>query len=171
MHPIFILLASAQLRDAIIEPALTHGPAVVIMRRFGRMSCICHEWHRALWEDPAELLALLTKLAGDGALSLTRFSVAVALPEGDLRSIYQPAGVKTASKRQSVLSIAFSNVLRDYGGWQALRKRVRMAARTLAQRLAAVKEATAARSQATAVSRVDTLHASLKSKVSSSSSS
>ena len=146
---------------------MTLGPAVVIMRRFGRMSSVCSEWRAALWDDPHTMLSLLTKLSGDGTLSITRFSVAVALPESDLRSIYQPVGVKSASKRQSLLSLAFSNVLRDYGGWPALRKRVRVNARTLAQKLAAVKEATAARSAATSVSRVDTLHASLKSKIAS----
>ena len=73
-----IVFGTDELRDAIFDVALDVGPAAVVMRRFGRISCVCKQWQQELWGRSQRLLVLLAKLSAESALPTVRLAAALS---------------------------------------------------------------------------------------------
>ena len=142
-----------ELREHILDISFTTGPAVVAMRRFGRASQVCKAWQQVVWGGgAARLIALLTRLAAEHALPVVRLAAAFALRPETVRIKYLPSA---ASEQATKLKRALAcGLLRDHGGWAAVRRRMREATREemAEERVAAVRQ------RSSAIGRVDAIH-------------
>ena len=87
----------------------------------------CKQWQQELWGRSQRLLVLLAKLSAESALPTVRLAAALSLPEPAVRAKYDPP---SPSLQESKLKAALaSGLLRDHGGWAAVRHRSKMGAR------------------------------------------
>jgi hypothetical protein len=159
-----IVFGTDELRECIFDQSLEMGSSAAVAKmRFGRIACVCKAWRADIWGRSPRLLMLLSRLAAEQLLPVARLAVALSLPQGVVRSKYMPAASPAAQVHK--LSGSLPALLRDHGGWAALRQRSAAAAQ---QAIIAEREAAAARVKALAagaVSRVQQLHNDLKEQV------